>query len=133
VFNKPVSSTDPTGLAEYQGKDGVWRWEWLTSKDDKITICEQIHNEYDDLWKIYRNFGTERDKDKLKAMCDAINKEIALRQKYLELGCDYILPGSIGNGSKDSERTHKDQLDSKKTAAESCRRRYFKMCAKTQK
>lgn len=77
------------------------------------------------LWNYYKNFECRRCKgcwsrEELFAMAIICLNEARGRLDYLTHGCDYILPGSIREGSAEKARKHKIQLISKMEAAGRC-------------
>ena len=112
-FNNPLIYTDPTGLGASQDKNGKWTWDTFTPNAEKCAICKATHDAYKAAGDKAGGGRTEADCGKLKEIVKNLADEIAGRQKYLDLGCDYRIWSDPPptKSPKDMEKGHLEELD----------------------
>ena len=122
--NNALSYVDPNGenplLAGALAVARKLLLELLKNRGKKIAECEAIYRGYEffkDKCRSCKGCTVKAEAQK-NAACYAA--EVAGRALYLKKRCDYILPGSIGRGSKRAEDGHKTQLADKTAALAIC-------------
>lgn len=101
---------DARRIAQYQAR----------RKAQKILDCESVHRVYHALQ--CKSCTGISDPVELAKRAACFAAEIAGRRKYLDLRCDYYLPGSLAapGGSRSKEHSHKSELANKLRAAARC-------------
>ena len=118
-------SEDPNGynggvnLYDYVGDSPLTR----TDPEGRIgtpPICAALNKEYTDLDKQPYACKENMCPEELQRRRDIAAKVVALRKKYLDLECDWVLDGSIKKGSASAEDTHRGELANRQRALTKC-------------
>jgi RHS repeat-associated protein len=84
----------------------------------KIAKCQAIHAAYKAL--NCKGCGGATTRAEVQKNIACLTAETAGRASYLKKKCDYVLPGSIGRGSKKAEKGHQTELANKTRALAKC-------------
>lgn len=138
VENRPTRSGDPSGLGIDSISQAVKgclelptyaaQMQCLNNLVDTgnpamqkvvdVAKCEATHSAY----KALKCQGCDCNTTKRQAMINAscLGGEVLLRKRYIQMKCDYKLPGSIKRGSKAAEAGHKAEIMQKGIAIGRC-------------
>jgi len=99
-------------------------------KAKEVLECEFIYNYYKGAgWGAVDCLGTTTCEDAV-AKSAAKATEVAMRSRYLDKRCDYILPGSIASGSARQEANHRIELANAINRLAKCSAHAAAICAK---
>jgi len=117
--NNPLSYVDPDGRNPLLIARALLL-KLLKDRVKKIAECEAIYYAYKASDKNAAGCKPCLTRPEYVTLLTARGLEVGGRALYLKKRCDYILPGSIGAGSKSKEASHRQELTNKIGAFGNC-------------